>query len=165
MGRAKAPASMKKGGSESKAKLKERNNLEKQLLANTNTYKNVPEHLDENAKRYYEFLVSELELTGLLCDLDGAYLEQISDVYSKILHCCELIDREGLFIAGMDRYGTPTLKEHPAVKVRDIYLKQFKWMGGELGLSPSARAAIAGNALARKEEESDPLLKLLKGGM
>ena len=66
MARPRKPASLKKGKSETKAQLEARAEQEQKLKGNTNLFENIPEHLDELAKQYYKFLVTELEISNIL---------------------------------------------------------------------------------------------------
>lgn len=161
--RAKKPASLKQGKSESKEQLDAREQIEQQLLGSTDKIAIIPEHLNEMAKVYYEFLINELEISGILSNLDIPLLEQTADTLSKIRECDEDLNINGLVIEITDRYGNVVQKENPYVKIKMAYLNQFRSLANQLGLSPSSRASLAGKQLEKKEEEEDPLLKVLKG--
>lgn len=163
MARQRKPASLKKGKSETKEQLQRRQEIEEQLLGGTDKISQVPEHLNELAKVYYQFLVSELEISGLLSNLDIPVLEQTADTLSKIRECDENLNDEGLVITRIDRYGHENTMENPYVKVKMAYLNQFKHLANQLGLSPASRAALAAKKVEEKEEKEDPLLKVLKG--
>lgn len=162
MARPRKPASLKQGHSESKEQLAERNEAEKDLIGNTDRLKEIPEHLDKMAQKYYEFLVTELEISDILSNLDIPLLEQTSDSLSKIRQADEIINREGLIITEYDRYGNEKLKEHPAVAIKQKYLTQFRALSTQLGLSPASRATLAGLKISAKEENDDVLLNILK---
>jgi P27 family predicted phage terminase small subunit len=163
MARARKPASLKAGKSETKEQLAVRESIEQQLLGGTDKVAIVPEHLDELAKVYYEYLVSELEISGLLSNLDIPVLEQTADSLSKIRDCDEHLNEEGLVITRTDRYGHENVIENPYIKIKMAYLNQFRSLANQLGLSPSSRAALAGKKIEEKEKEEDPLLQILKG--
>lgn len=163
MARQKKPASLKAGKSETKEQLKVRSEIEGQLLGGTDKINIVPSHLNELAKVYYQFLVSELEISGLLSNLDIPLLEQTADTLSKIRECDNALNAQGLVIEGVDRYGHPFQKENPYVKIKMGYLNQFRNLANQLGLSPSSRASLASKKIDAKEEEEDPLLKILRG--
>lgn len=164
MARARKPASLKAGKSETKEQLAIREEIEQQLLGNTDKVKHVPDHLDELAKIYYEYLVTELEISGLLSNLDIPVLEQTADALSKIRDCDEHLNTEGLVITRTDRYGHENSMENPYVKIKMAYLNQFRSLANQLGLSPSSRAALASKKIEAKEEAEDPLLQILTGG-
>lgn len=162
-GRPKKPASLKKGKSESKAQLKERASLEENLKGSNSSINNIPEYLDDLAQAYYKFLISELEIGDILSNLDIPLLEQTSDCLSKMRQCDEILNRDGLIINIIDRYGTQTIKEHPAVATKQKYLNQFRALSTQLGLSPSSRAQLADMKVGKQEEDEDQLLKVLSG--
>lgn len=164
MARPRMPASVKQGKSETKEQLAARQLIEEQLLGGTDKIGTVPDHLNETAKVYYQFLVSELELSGLLSNLDIPVLEQTADSLSKIRECDENLNNDGLVILRTDRYGHENQVENPYVKIKMAYLNQFRALANQLGLSPSSRAALAGKQIEAQIEAEDPLLLLLKGG-
>ena len=162
MSRARKPASLKAGKSETKEQLAAREAIEKQLLGGTDKIGIVPEHLDELAKVYYQFLVTELEISGLLSNLDVPVLEQTADTLSKIRECDENLNKDGLVITKIDRYGHENQMENPYVKIKMAYLNQFRSLANQLGLSPSSRASLASKKIEAKEEAEDPLLQILR---
>lgn len=163
MPRPRKPASLKQGKSETKEQLAIRAEAEKRLMGNDNLVKEVPEHLDPLAQAYYAFLVSELEISDLITNLDVPLLEQTADCLSKMRQADEIINEDGIIIEQMDRSGMVQLKEHPAVGTKQKYLNQFRALSTQLGLSPSSRAQLAGMQIEQKEEDEDPLLKALRG--
>jgi P27 family predicted phage terminase small subunit len=163
MARPKKPASLKVGHSESKAQLEERAQAEQELLGNDDLLGVIPDHLDDLAQEYYKFLISELEISNILCNLDIPLLEQTADCLSKMRQADEIINKEGIILNTIDRYGNDLIKEHPAVATKQKYLNQFRALSTQLGLSPASRAQLAGLKLEKQEEEEDPLLKILKG--
>lgn len=160
--RARKPALLKQGNSESKEQLKERAKMEEALKGNVDQFKNVPDHLDDLAQQYYRFLVSELEISDILSNLDIPLLEQTADCLSKTRQADEILNSDGIIISVTDKYGNITLKEHPAVNVKQKYLNQFRAMSQQLGLSPASRAQLAGMKIDQKNDEEDPLLQLLQ---
>lgn len=162
MARARKPASLKQGKSESKAQLEIRAEAEERLRGNTDLFKDVPEHLDELAQEYYHFIVTELEISDILSNLDIPLLEQTADCLSKMRQADEIINEEGIIIKQLDRYGNEIIKEHPAVGTKQKYLNQFRALSNQLGLSPASRAQLAGMKIEKKEEEEDPLLQILR---
>jgi len=159
----KKPASLKKGNTESKAQLEIRAEAERRLMGERDRLNEVPEYLDPLAQAYYEFLVKELEVSDILSNLDIPLLEQTADCLSKMRQADDIINEEGIIIKTIDRYGNELIKEHPAVSTKQKYLNQFRALSGSLGLSPSSRAQLASMNIEKKEEEEDPLLKVLRG--
>lgn len=163
MARQKKPASLKQGKSESKEQLAYRDQIEQQLLGNADKISTIPEHLNDMAQVYYQFLITELEISGILSNLDIPLLEQTADTLSKIRDCDDALNEQGLVIEGIDRYGQTFAKENPYVKIKMAYLNQFRNLSNQLGLSPSSRASLAAKQIEQKEEEEDPVLKILRG--
>ncbi|MDC7762664.1 phage terminase small subunit P27 family [Priestia aryabhattai] len=162
VGRPRKPAFLKKGRSETKAELAERAEQENKLMGATDKLDIVPQYLDPLAQAYYKYLVKELEISGLLTNLDIPLLEQTADSLSKLRQCDDIINADGVLISTFDRNGNEIVKEHPTVKTKMAYLNAFKTLSIQLGMSPSARAQLAGMQIEKKEEETDPLLQLLK---
>lgn len=164
-GRKKKPASLKRGNSESQEELKERASIEDDLRGDADRVANTPEWLDELGKKYYDFIVSELEISGILSNLDMPLIAQTADSLSRMRACDEVLNREGLLVTHIDRNGLEVEREHPLVGTKHKYLNQFRQLSIELGLSPSSRAALASLKIEHKEEEEDPLLKILSGDL
>ncbi|MEK5205248.1 phage terminase small subunit P27 family [Bacillus sp. FSL R10-2789] len=163
MARPRKPASLKQGKSETQAQLEIRAEAEKRLMGNDNLLQEVPDYLDELAQAYYKFLVHELEISDILSNLDIPLLEQTADCLSKMRQADDIINEEGIIIKQIDRYGNEMIKEHPAVGTKQKYLNQFRALSTQLGLSPASRAQLAGMKIEKKEEDEDPLLKVLRG--
>lgn len=164
MGRKRKPASVKKGNSENKQQLSIRAEAEKRLMGNDDKVKEVPKYLDELAQAYYLYLVTELEISGIIGNLDIGLLEQTADTLSKMRQLDEQLNRDGLIIQATDRYGNLVMKEHPAFGAKQKLLTQFRALTALLGMSPASRAQLAGMKIEAKEEAQDPLLQLLSGG-
>ncbi|MED4261977.1 phage terminase small subunit P27 family [Priestia megaterium] len=163
MARPRKPASLKQGHSETKAQLEIRAEAERQLMGDDDLIQQIPEYLDPLAQSYYEFLVTELEVSDILSNLDIPLLEQTADCLSKLRQSDDIINLEGLVLTQVDRYGNTIVKEHPAVGIKQKYLNQFRALSTQLGLSPASRAQLAGMKVEQKEEKEDPLLQILKG--
>jgi P27 family predicted phage terminase small subunit len=163
MANPRKPASLKKGLSETKAQLSVREEAEKKLIGNSDLINDVPEELDELAQAYYKFLVTELEISGLLSNLDITLLAETAQCMSQLYECNEILKKEGLLYYSFDKDGNSIPKEHPTVKTQNMLRVTYRAFANQLGLSPAARASLAGMQVEKKEEEADPLLQLLKG--
>lgn len=163
MARKKKPATLKTGKDENKAWIQSRMEEEDKLKGDNKLLYDIPEYLDELAQNYYVFLVKELEASDILCNLDKPTLEQTADCLSKIRQADEEINKNGLMLVTMDRYGMEIVKEHPAVKTKHTYLQRYMALANALGLDPSSRASLAAKKLEAKDKEEDELLKILRG--
>ena len=165
MARQRKPASLKQGNSENKEELKRREELEKQLMGNDDNVRNIPEHLTEEEKIYYRWLVNEIEIAGVICNLDIPLLEQTANCLHIMRLCDDNIRKNGILVQRIDRFGNIEDKENPAIKVKLNYQTKYATLCNQLGLSPASRANLAGLQAKVSEEEKDPLLQILKEGI
>lgn len=163
MSRPRKPASLKKGKSETKAQKKHREEIEKALRGNSDNIKNIPEYLTEDEKIYYKWLIEEIEISGLLTNLDIPLVEQCSNCLHIMRQCDDEIRKNGILIKCVDRYDNESFKANPSIKIKLDYMTKYTTLCNQLGLSPAARASLAGKQLEAKQENEDPVLKLLKG--
>ena len=70
MARQRKPSSLKQGKSENKEQLAEREAIERQLMGNSDNVSSIPEYLSDEEKIYYEWLINELEICGIITNLD-----------------------------------------------------------------------------------------------
>jgi len=96
--------------------------------------------------------------------LDIAVVEQTAICMSDMRKLDERIKSKGIIVNTIDRYGNEVEKENPAFTAKQKLLKEFRALSTLLGLSPSARAQLASEKIEIKEEQEDPLLKVLSGG-
>lgn len=165
MPRQKKPANLKKGKSETKEQLKRREEIEKQLMGNSNDVKSIPQYLTEEEKIYYAWLVNEIEISGIITNLDKPLLEQTANCLYIMRQCDDHIRSNGVLVPRIDKFGNIEEKENPSIKIKLNYQTKYAALCNQLGLSPSARAALAGKQVELKEEEEDPLLKALRSGL
>ena len=165
MARTKKPASLKRGHSESKEQLRRREEIEKSLMGNTDSVRNIPEYLTPEEKIYYKWLINEIEISGLITNLDIPLIEQTANCLHIMRTCDDHIRRYGVLVEKCDRYGNIEDKPNPSIKIKLDYQTKYNALCNQLGLSPAARSALAGKQLEMKQEESDPLLQVLKGGL
>lgn len=163
MARAKKPASLKKGQSESLAEKKHRQEIEEALKGADDKVFKVPAYLTKDEKLYYKFLIDNLEISGLLCNLDIPLLEQTSNCLYVMRQCDDTIRKEGILIQSFDKYGNEKLIQNPAIKVKLDFMTKYNQLCNQLGLSPSSRASLAGKQIDAQQESEDPVLKLLRG--
>lgn len=163
MSRCKLPASVKVGHTETKEQLKKREEMEKKLKGNDDLVYEIPSHLTDTEKMYYEFLVDELKHLNILSNIDTFLLEQTANCLDVMRQCDDHIRQNGILITKVDRYGNLEDKENPSIKVKLNYQTKYAALCNQLGLSPAARSALAGKQLEAKQEAEDPLLKALRG--
>ena len=162
MARSRKPAVLKKGKSETKEQLKRREELEKQLMGNTDNVGNIPEHLNAEEKIYYKWLVQEIEISGIITNLDIPLLEQTANCLWMIRVATDHIRANGQLIQKVDRFGNIEDKENPSIKILQNCQTKYSTFCNQLGLSPAARAALAGRQAEAKVEAEDPLVAAIK---
>lgn len=165
MSRARRPASVKKGKSETKEHLKRREEIEQMLKGSDDEIYAVPNYFTEEEKIYYKWLVDELKDLNILSNLDKPLLEQTANCIWIMRKCDDEIRENGIIVQKVDRYGNLEDKENPAIKIKLNFQTKYTTLCNQLGLSPSARATIADKQIMAKQEEQDPLLQLIKGGI
>lgn len=164
MARQRKPSTLKKGKSENKEQLAEREAIERQLMGNSDNVKSVPEYLTQEEQVYYKWLVDEIEICGIITNLDKPLLEQTANCL-WVMHKCDMhIRANGVLVSKSDRFGLIEEKENPSIKIKLAYQAKYSSLCNQLGLSPAARASLAGKKIEAKEDAADPLLQVLRGG-
>ena len=111
-----------------------------------------PKHLTKNQKKIFKFIVDQLKASGILSNLDIFMLTSCSIAVDRINEVEKMINDEPFLLRDKDLMSS-----------KDKYSKEFFRCSNELSLSPQARAKIAGLNLQAKEQEEDPIIKVLKG--
>jgi P27 family predicted phage terminase small subunit len=111
---------------------------------------NPPAHLNKNAKSIFKYIVSELEASSILTNLDIYILAE----------CAIAIDR----IQEAEKVLNKNLFNKEALKIKESYMKEFFRCCNELCLSPQARAKLAIINSNSEMKKDDPLLMVLGGG-
>lgn len=135
---------------------------EEQLRGDNDMIHQPPETLSDLGKLYYLFIVRELDKRNILSNLDIPMVEQAADCLDKMQIADEMLNKDGMFIQARDSRGNEFLKEHPAVATKQKYLNQFRFVAGQLGMSPSSRAQMAQADVEAKVEEAKPLNKIME---
>lgn len=116
----------------------------------------APSYLSKEQKAIFNYIMKNLEQSGILGNLDVYVLGQTAITIHRIQECEIAINEQGLF----DEYGKP----NQAVKVKDSYMKEFFKLCNELSLSPQARAKLSNINFQSEQDASDPLTMILGGG-
>lgn len=163
MARNKLPASLQKGHTWSKEQLEQMDRLEQEMRGKDDVIDEVPEHLDDIAKIYYQFLIENLKESKVpLSNLDKPTIEMVADALSKIYQCTLAIKEQGLVIKKYDKNGNENLVANPHIKIMHDYQNKFNQMASTLGLTPSSRSSLASMQIENKVEEQDEVLNLIK---
>jgi P27 family predicted phage terminase small subunit len=113
----------------------------------------APAYLSSFQKKIFDYIVSELEVSGILGNLDVWILET----------CAIAIDRMQE-IETMINEDIDNLINKSLMSAKDKYTKDFFRCCNELCLSPQSRAKLGNLNLQQQEDDNDPLLKILQGG-
>ena len=160
-GRPAMASSVRKGKDMNKSELKVREEAEKRLMGDIDLVKTPPSNLDELAQAYYSYMVENLETSNLLSNLDIPLLSETAFTLARLEETKATLLEVGTLAYEVDKQGNEKVKKHPIVDVYNTLLNQFKTLGGQLCMSPSARTQMASLQLQAKEDEEDPVLKAL----
>ena len=138
--------------SQTKEEIRIRKERENRLKGGENEL-NPPTYLSKEQKKIFRNIVSELKASGILGNLDVYILAQ----------CSIAIDRLQTIEAEINA-DPSLLRDTKLISSKEKYAKDFYRCCNELSLSPQARAKMANINLQQKQEQEDPLLKVLRGG-
>jgi P27 family predicted phage terminase small subunit len=110
-------------------------------------------YLTAKQKKFFKFIVEELDASGILGNLDIFVLET----------CAIAIDRLQT-IETMINQDPEQLMNKNLMATKEKYTKDLWRSTNELSLSPQSRAKLGNINVQAAAQEADPLLKLLKGG-
>lgn len=108
----------------------------------------APDYLCNEAKAIFYWIVDELEVAGILGNLDISILAICSNAIYRIEEC-ERVLNEDLF-------------NKEALRIKEGYVKEFFRCCNELCLSPQSRAKMANIRYQGEKEAQDPLEQILK---
>ena len=165
MAKSKQPAYLRlenKDKNSNQEDLKKMVKIEERLRGSNDKIETPPDTLSDLGKAYYTFVVTELLKRDVLSNLDIPIIEQAADCLDKMQQLDEVLNEEGMFIEARDSRGNEFIKEHPAVKTKQTYLNQFRYVAGQLGMSPASRAQMAEAEMKKTVEETKPINKLME---
>lgn len=112
-----------------------------------------PAHLSLSQRKIFKYIVGELEASGILGNLDIYILATCSIAIDRLQAIEQAINEDFNMIF-----------DKTLLSAKDKYTKDLFRCTNELSLSPQARAKIGNINFEKQKEESDPLLKVLRGG-
>lgn len=139
-------------GNSSKIDLEERKQNEPKF---SSTLPACPEWLNDDAKKEWERLLPELEMSGMLRKVDMAVFAGYCDNYAMWKKASGIIEKDGLTVETLQG----GLKAHPATAIRDKALEKMKSFAIEFGFTPASRCRVT---VPEDEKEVDPMEALLK---
>ena len=116
----------------------------------------IPKDIEADAKVYIENVLSKLESSGMLENVDNAALTMLARNYSMFIKASKQLEKDGLTVVS-DRGN---IAPHPAIKIaKDAQNSAMKVMM-EFGLTAKSRSKLKGV----KEEEESPFEAFVKAG-
>ncbi len=112
-----------------------------------------PSYLNEKQVSIFNYIVEELAASEILGNLDIYVLATCVIAIERLQNIETMINED--FVNIFDKQ---------LMAAKDKYTKDFFRCTNELSLSPQARAKLGTINLHKKEDEGDPLLKVLGGG-
>lgn len=161
MPRVSKPASLRTDRKISKEEMQRRADIEEQLMGKSDDVKSIPNYLNDLEKVYYKWLTEEVEISGLVTNIDKPLLEQTANCLFVMRTCDEHINTNGLLVEKYDRMGNVEEKPNPSIKIKLDYMTKYASLCNQLGLSPAARATLASKSLQAQVEENDLLNRIL----
>ena len=117
-----------------------------------------PDWLEEEAKKEWKRLATELEKIGLLTKVDMAAFAGYCQSYARWKEAEEFISKHGSILKTASGY----IQQIPQVSIAQQNLKQMRNFCSELGLTPSARSRLQVNN-KNNAIEGDEMEALLAG--
>jgi P27 family predicted phage terminase small subunit len=112
-----------------------------------------PSYLTASQKKIFSYIVLELEASEILGNLDIFILTQCAICIDRLENIEKAINKDINLLSDSAFMGS-----------KGKYTSDLFRCMNELSLSPQARAKIGNMNLKKKEEDKDPLLKVLRGG-
>ena len=98
MARLSKPSSLRTDRKISKEELQKRMEIEQQLMGSSDDIKSIPDYLNDYEKIYYKWLVNEVEISGLITNIDKPLLEQVANCLFIMKECDNHINDNGILI-------------------------------------------------------------------
>jgi len=108
--------------------------------------------LGKEAKKVFKKIVMELEVIGLLCNVDIYTLAVLADAIEKYIMCVISLHGEELTVEYTNKAGFANYIENPIIKTQLKYAELIRKYSSDFGLSPVARLKIIHSSA---EEMSD----------
>lgn len=112
-----------------------------------------PTYLNARQKKIFNYIIQQLNESGILGNLDIYILSQASIAIDRLQQIEKIINKDINRIYDKD-----------LIKAKSEYTKDFFRCCNELSLSPQSRAKLGNINLQAEQEKQDPLLQVLAGG-
>lgn len=135
-----------------KKEIKERLETEEKLKGEADKI-SPPKHLSTSQKKIFKYIVEELKASGILGNLDIYILSICSIAIDRLQELEKMVNKDIGYVFNKE-----------LMSAKDKYTKDLFRCCNELSLSPQSRAKLGNINQQAKQDEEDPLLKVLKGG-
>ena len=135
-----------------KAEIQERKEVEENLKGSNDKIGITPDYLNDSQKKIYKYIITELEDTNILQNLDVYILCTCAIAIDRLITIESIINKNQNAIMNKDLMSS-----------KDKYTKDLYRCCNELSLSPQSRAKLGSLALANKEKKEDSLINILQG--
>lgn len=112
-----------------------------------------PKHLNSRQKKIFRYIVDQLEASEILGNLDIYILAQTVIAIDRLQELEKSINKD-----------IKKMFDKDVMKAKSEYTKDFFRCCNELSLSPQSRAKLSNINLQARQQQEDPLLKVLAGG-
>jgi P27 family predicted phage terminase small subunit len=137
--------------SQTKDEINNRIEMEDKLRGNGDKIK-PPSRLNSNQKKIFEYIVSELDASAILGNVDSYMLEMGSIAIDRLQAIERVINQD----------FDSAIRDKELMSAKRAYTADFLKFCAETCLSPQSRAKMGILAANKAMEEQDPLLKVLK---
>lgn len=164
-GRKRKPAALKRGKSETKEHLDERQDVETSIQGKDDLVYNGVKLSDSDAQEYYNIITDNYKEVHILSNLDIPLIKEMSYVCARLDSVEKIISQEGIVVPVINKKTNEIeyYSEHGLYSLENKLLKQFTMLAGQLGMSPSSRAQLAELKMINHDKETDPLNTAISG--
>ena len=139
-----------------KAEIEERKAKEEKLLKLATDKIKPPTWLSPRAKRIFKDVVKELQVIGLLANIDTYNLSILSDSMDKYIECTISLHNADYVETYTNNKGGESRQKNPLISVQMEYGNLVRKISNDFGLTPSARLKIIDdNTPEISDEERD----------
>lgn len=136
-----------------KEEIRLRKKQEEQLKSLRTDKIKPPTWLGKDAKKVFKKIVLELDVIGLLCNVDIYALAVLADAIEKYIMCVMSLHGEDLTVEYTNKAGFANYIENPIIKTQLKYAELIRKYSSDFGLSPVARLKIVHSSAEKMSDE------------
>jgi Phage terminase, small subunit len=139
------------GNSISKEDKAFRNKMKEMFGADTSVELKAPSRLNSNQKKIFNIIKEHIEHAGVYGSIDQQMLETTAIAIDRLQSIEKMINQD-----------FDMIRDRELMAAKSKYTADFIKGVEFFGMAPTARAKFGTLAVAKKKEETDPLLKILR---